>query len=63
MPLSATLRTINLTFECPRCGHAFVNTGNWFMTTGRFTCEGCGCAISLTYDDKRALFDKHAHLS
>jgi transcription elongation factor Elf1 len=63
MPLSGTLRTIDLTFECPICGHAFVNTGNWFMTVGRFTCEGCGGDIRLTYHDKLALFEKHAHLA
>ena len=62
MPLSITLRTIDLTFECPRCSHAFVNTGNWFMTIGRFTCEECRCEIRLTYDDKLALFERHAHL-
>ena len=62
MPLSASLRNINLTFRCPRCGHALVMKGAWFQTVRGFKCEGCQRMLRLTYDDKVALFDKHAHL-
>lgn len=63
MPLSGTLRDIDLTFPCPLCDHAMVKNGNWFMTVGRFTCVGCEGAIRLTYADKVALFEKHAYLA
>ena len=35
----------------------------WFQTVGRFICEGCQAEIRLTYHDKLALFEKHAHLA
>lgn len=62
MPLSTGLRDKPLTFNCPHCGRATVKNGGWFQTIGRFTCRGCERTVRLTYDDKLALFQKHAHL-
>jgi hypothetical protein len=61
MPLSAGLRNIKLTFCCSRCGHALVRRGLVPNVRG-FKCEGCQRVLRLTYDDKVALFDKHACL-
>ena len=63
MPLSDSLRSLNLTFNCPHCDYALVKKGVWFQTVRGFKCEGCQRMLRLTYDDKVALFDKHAHLS
>ena len=63
MPLSPSLHSVDLTFECPLCGHVLVKTGNWFQTVGRFKCEGCQAQIRLSYSDKLAIFEKHGHLA
>jgi transposase-like protein len=63
MPLSASLRNVELTFECPSCGYALVKTGYWFQTISRFKCEGCQVEILLGYPDKVALFERHGHLA
>ena len=62
MPLSSSLRSVDLTFECPACNYAKVESGAWFQAVGRFKCEGCQREVRLTYADKVALFEKHAHL-
>jgi hypothetical protein len=54
--------TSTLIFCCPHCGHALVRKGAWFQTVRGFKCGGCWRMLRLTYDDKVALFDKHAHL-
>jgi hypothetical protein len=33
------------------------------MTVAHFRCEGCKREVAVTYSDKVALFDKHAHLA
>lgn len=63
MPLSGSLRLVDLTFNCPYCGLALVKKGEWFQTIANFKCNGCQRSIRLTYDDKVALFKKHAHLA
>jgi uncharacterized OB-fold protein len=55
MPLSVRLREVDLTLECKRCGHLIVKQGVW--------CEECKSEVRLTYNDKAALFTKHAHLA
>ena len=60
MPLSDSLRYVDLTFNCPHCGHALVKSGAWFQSVSHFKCEGCQRDVQLTYDDKVALFDNHA---
>jgi transposase-like protein len=62
MPLSAQLRYVALTLECKHCGHALMKNGGWFMAAPRFKCAGCQREVRITYDDKVALFAKHAHL-
>jgi hypothetical protein len=62
MPLSGRLIYVKLTFNCPYCGHALTKSGGWFQSVGRFQCAGCQREVKLTYDDKLALFKKHAHL-
>ena len=63
MPLSASLRFADLTFECPFCNCQLVKTGGWFQSIHRFKCEGCQSQIRLGYSDKVTLFQKHAHLA
>jgi transposase-like protein len=63
MPLSGSLRSVDLTFACPFCSHALVKSGGWFQTVAGFKCMGCQREIPLTYLNKVALFDKHAHLA
>jgi transposase-like protein len=63
MPLSGALRTVDMSFKCPLCGLALVKDGNWFMTVGRFKCEGCQAQIRLSYNDKVELFAEYAHLA
>lgn len=63
MPLSGNLRLVDLTFNCPHCGHALVKTGGWFQAVADFKCNECKRRLRLTYDDKVALFKKHAHLA
>jgi transposase-like protein len=62
MPLSLSLHSVSMIFECPFCTRALVKSGSWFQTIGRFKCNGCQREVRLTYSDKVALFDKHAHL-
>ena len=63
MTLSAGLRAVDLTLECERCGHLIIKKGGWFTTASIFKCEECKSEVRLTYNDKAALFTKHAHLA
>ena len=63
MSLSARLRHVDLTLECKHCGHPIIKKGGWFMVVPNFKCEKCKNEVPLTYKDKVALFDKHAHLA
>ena len=63
MSLSTRLRPIDLRLVCKYCGHSLIKNGNWFMTVAHFRCEGCKREVAVTYSDKVALFDKHAHLA
>lgn len=60
VPLTGTLLSIELAFECPHCEHPTVELGRWFKTIRQFTCEGCDRDILVTYRDKVVLFEKHA---
>jgi hypothetical protein len=62
MSLSARLRHVDLTLECKYCGHLIIKQGDWFTVIHRFKCEGCNRETPMTYSDKIALFNKHAHL-
>jgi DNA-directed RNA polymerase subunit RPC12/RpoP len=61
--LSSNLREVDLTLECTECGHLIVKKGAWFMTASTFKCCRCKAKLRLTYSDKVALFEKHAHLA
>jgi transposase-like protein len=63
MSLSTQLRPIDLRLECKHCGHPLIKKGAWFLTAAHFRCEGCKREVTVTYSDKVALFDKHAHLA
>jgi transposase-like protein len=63
MALSGPLLNSELTFFCPKCSHPFVRRGSWFLSFGRFRCEGCHRLVQLTHGQKIDLFDKHAHLT
>jgi len=63
MPLSGRLLYVEMTFSCPSCRTPIVKSGGWFQTIKRFDCASCGSNIHITYDDKVALFEKHAHLT
>jgi hypothetical protein len=60
--LSSNLLNVYLTLLCKQCGHEVAKRGMWFQSIRSFECEGCGCIVRLTYEDKVALFSKHAHL-
>ena len=62
MSLSASLLTVEMTFECPHCGHTQVKSGNWFHSVSRFNCKGCEREIRLGYPDRLAIFERHAQL-
>jgi predicted RNA-binding Zn-ribbon protein involved in translation (DUF1610 family) len=62
MPISVTLLQADLTFNCPRCARAVIKRGSWFRAVSKFKCEGCRGEARITYDDKLALFAKHAGL-
>ncbi len=62
MPLAAGLRDKVLILNCPHCGHALAKSGAWFAAVSWFKCDGCGGKAPLTYTDKMALYDAHAHL-
>ena len=57
--LARSLMEVKLTYHCPRCDHPFTKRGGWFSACGRFTCQGCGERVSLTYPEKLELFTKH----
>ena len=63
MPLDSALHAKVLTLNCPHCNHSLVRTGAWFMAMSRFECTKCRGQILMTYDDKLALFGKHANLA
>jgi hypothetical protein len=63
MTLSAQLRHVDLTLECKYCAHPMTKKGDWFVVAHRFICEVCKREVPITYSDKIALFNKHAHLS
>ena len=63
MSLSTRLRRVDLKLECKHCGHPLIKKGAWFMTVAHFRCEGCKREVTVTYSDKVALFNKHAHLA
>jgi hypothetical protein len=60
---SPALRAKILTLNCPHCNHSLARAGAWFMGMSRFECTGCRGQILMTYDDKLALFGKHANLA
>jgi transposase-like protein len=59
MPLSDRLRDVDLTFNCPHCGHALLKPGKWFKSANRFKCRACQADIRLTYSAKVALFARY----
>ena len=63
MPLSEILLPVEMTLNCPSCTHALVKKGSWFQVAHHFRCESCRGAIWLSYPDKEALFERHAHLA
>jgi transposase-like protein len=63
MPLSNLLRCVDLTFNCPHCGHPLLKNGSWFMSAPGFKCLGCHRQVRITYTDKVALFGKHTRLA
>jgi hypothetical protein len=63
MSLSLRLRNVDLTLECKYCGGQKIKKGQWFLVIAKFTCENCKREVRLTYKDKIALFERHAHLA
>jgi hypothetical protein len=63
MPLSNKLLDVDLTLECKHCGHLIIKNGGWFSVAHHFKCEGCNRYVRIVYDEKVALFKKHAHLA
>jgi len=63
MSLSPRLRHVDLILECKYCGNLVIKTGVWFISVHKFNCERCKREVFITYRDKIALFDKHAHLA
>ncbi|UVK47546.1 hypothetical protein BPNPMPFG_003333 [Mesorhizobium sp. AR07] len=63
MSLSQSLMSFDLTFECPHCQLVLTKTGSWFRVVASYECEGCRRKIRITYPDKVALFNNHAHLA
>ena len=63
MSLSPRLVSVGLTFQCPQCNFAVIKNGSWFQVVSHYKCEGCGRAIRITYSDKIAIFNRHAHLA
>lgn len=62
MSLSPSLFSVGLTFQCPQCNFTVIKNGSWFQVVSHFRCDGCGREIRITYPDKIATFQKHAHL-
>ena len=62
MPLPNGLRNKTLIFNCPNCNHPLAKNGAWFAAMAGFECVGCKRYVPMTYSDKLALFDRHAHL-
>jgi hypothetical protein len=46
---------IYLEHKCPQCGNVRVNTERWFYAIARYTCEGCGQKVRVTYEAKLKL--------
>jgi transposase-like protein len=62
MALSDRLRDVDLTFNCPHCGHALTKPGRWFKSASRFKCKGCQADVRLTYSAKLDLYARHDSL-
>jgi hypothetical protein len=62
MSLSNRLRRVDLKLECRYCGHPLIKKGDWFVHVAHFRYEGCKREVAVTYSDKVALFNRHAHL-
>ncbi|RWE12304.1 MAG: hypothetical protein EOS23_10660 [Mesorhizobium sp.] len=62
MSLSPSLFSVGLTFQCPQCNFTVIKNGSWFQVVSHYRCDGCGREIRITYPDKIAIFQKHAHL-
>ncbi|RWA66584.1 MAG: hypothetical protein EOQ27_02015 [Mesorhizobium sp.] len=62
MPLPDNMRSVDMKFECPQCGHPIVRKGSWFRVISTFKCDHCKATLRLGYGDKLALFEKHKHL-
>ncbi len=63
MTLSRRLSHVDLTLECKHCGCPLIKTGQWFMVASRFKCTRCKREVLISYRDKLALFERHAHLA
>jgi len=48
--------------QLPHCDLAIIKPGSWFQSVRQFNCQGCKREVRITYVDKVALFEKHAHL-
>jgi transcription elongation factor Elf1 len=59
MPLTDRLSDVDLTFNCPHCGHPLIKPGKWFKSANRFKCSACQADVRLTYSAKVALFARY----
>jgi hypothetical protein len=59
VPLSASLRNVDLTFACKRCSHPIIKSGTWVIAISTFKRAKCKGQLHLGYSDKVELFAKY----
>jgi DNA-directed RNA polymerase subunit RPC12/RpoP len=63
MPLDVRLMNVDLTHQCPHCGHERTMKGRWFSMVGNYRCAACRADVRMTYVAKAGLFESHSHLA
>jgi endogenous inhibitor of DNA gyrase (YacG/DUF329 family) len=59
MSLPPELLHVEISMDCPNCGHSMIRRGYWFKTVQVIKCPKCFTEVEWGYQQKVALFEKY----
>ena len=57
--LNKSLRQELVTVVCPNCGTLQQKMGSWLISIPAFLCPGCNQRVTMSYDQKLKIFERH----